>query len=180
MAERHPFFNWYRRILLFSLLAAMLFASEPPAVDARAFFTRADLLFAITMAVVIHCPKLWPVGLSVLFFYLRDIYLMLPLGLDSMLMVLILEFLKFWGHSIGDNYLREYAFIGGAILTLFVLRALIYLLTFQNSSEIPLLLLGGLATLLIYPVVSFSVSACFLQSRKPDESVLPFLSRAPR
>lgn len=115
-----------------------------------------DIILAVTLAWILRQPAAVPVVAIVFLFLLGDFLLQRPVGLWTLLAVLAVMALQNRRSALTEApFLVEMAVVSGVILAMIVAERVILWVLLTDQPSLGLVLMEGLATIVIYPIVVF-------------------------
>jgi len=161
----------YRSIYLGIGLAVIFFRILP--LDARTpGLPGPDIILSVTFAWVLRQPAAAPVAAILFLFLLGDFLLQRPVGLWTLLTLMAVTSLQNRRATLAEApFLLEMAVVSGAILAMILAERVILWVLLTDQPSLGLVLMEGLATIVIYPIVVF-VSKFLL-----GMDMLPFVDR---
>lgn len=113
-----------------------------------------DFILCLTLAWVLRQPMAVPVGLILLLMLLGDFLLQRPPGLWTALAIGASEYLRNRRAGIAETpFLFEWGMVAGCILAMVLGQRLILWVLLADQPSLGLVLMEGLATIVIYPLV---------------------------
>lgn len=113
-----------------------------------------DIILCVTLAWVLRQPAAVPIVLIAVVFLLADILLQRPMGLWTLLALLAAEALYNRRATLTEApFLVEMTIVAGVIPMMVVAERVILWLLMTDQPSLGLVLMEGLATIVIYPIV---------------------------
>ena len=115
-----------------------------------------DIILAITLAWILRQPAAVPIGAIVFLFLLGDFLLQQPVGLWTLLAVMAVMALDSRRITLTEaSFLVEMTIVAGVILAMIVAERVTLWVLLSDQPSLGLVLMEGLATIVIYPIVVF-------------------------
>ena len=115
-----------------------------------------DIILGVTLAWVLRQPAAVPITAIVFLFLLGDFLLQRPVGLWTLLAMMAVVALENRRSSLTEApFLVEMAVISGLVLAMIVAERVILWVLMTDQPSLGLVLMEGLATIVIYPIVVF-------------------------
>jgi rod shape-determining protein MreD len=115
-----------------------------------------DIILAVTLAWILRQPAAVPVAAILFLFLLGDFLLQRPVGLWTLLALMSVVALQNRRTTLTEApFLVEMAIVAGMILAMIVAERLILWVLLTDQPSLGLVLMEGLATIVIYPIVVF-------------------------
>lgn len=146
---------WGYRALYAGLVFLILFFALLPFGAGEGGWPGPDLVLCLTCAWVLRRPDYVPVWLLVPLLLLDDTLLMRPLGLWTLAVLLLTEYLRRRvDHTEAQTFYAEVGLVSGGILAVFVANHLMLLLLFAETPPLLGQALHALATIVFYPLTA--------------------------
>lgn len=115
-----------------------------------------DIILAVTLAWLLRQPAAVPIAAVVFLFLLGDFLLQRPAGLWTLLALVAIVALQNRRSTLAEvPFLVEMAVISGVILAMILAERVILWVLLTDQPNLGLVLMEGLATIVIYPIVVF-------------------------
>ena len=115
-----------------------------------------DIILAVTLAWVLRQPAAVPITAILFLFLLGDFLLQRPVGLWTLLTLLTVMALQSRRSTLAEApFLVEMAIVSGVILAMIVAERVTLWVLLTDQPSLGLVLMEGLATIVIYPIVVF-------------------------
>jgi len=115
-----------------------------------------DIILAVTLAWTLRQPAAVPIAAILFLFLLGDFLLQRPVGLWTLLALMAVVALQNRRATLTEApFLVEMATIAGIILAMILAQRLILWVLLTDQPSLGLILMEGLATIVIYPIVVF-------------------------
>ena len=115
-----------------------------------------DIILAVTLAWLLRQPAAVPITAILFLFLLGDFLLQRPVGLWTLLTLLTVMALQNRRATLAEApFLVEMAIVSGVILAMIVAERVILWVLLTDQPSLGLVLMEGLATIVIYPIVVF-------------------------
>ncbi|MEL6587443.1 MAG: rod shape-determining protein MreD [Pseudomonadota bacterium] len=161
---------WSFRLLYMGLGFLFLFFALLPFGPGEGGVPGPDLLFCLTIAWVLRRPDYVPVWLMVPLFLLDDALLMRPLGLWTLVVLLVAEYLRpRVDHSEAQTFGAEIVLATGCIIAAFVLNQAALALLLAEGPPLTGLILHLVATIAFYPLVALFSQLIGVRRLAPGE-----------
>lgn len=115
-----------------------------------------DIILAVTLAWMLRQPAAVPITAILFLFLLGDFLLQRPVGLWTLLTLLTVMALQSRRSTLAEApFLVEMAIVSGVILAMIVAERVTLWVLLTDQPSLGLVLMEGLATIVIYPIVVF-------------------------
>ena len=145
---------WTWRSLYIGLGLGVIFFRILPLETGTPGLPGPDIILGVTLAWVVRQPTAVPLWAIVFLFLLSDFLLQRPLGLWTLLALLGSEALRNRRAGLAEApFLVEMAMVSGIVLMMIVAERVILWVLMTDQPSLGLVLMEGLATIVIYPLV---------------------------
>ena len=115
-----------------------------------------DLIYCITIAWLLRREMFVPLVLIAVTFFASDIFFQRPLGLYTLLIVILTELFRFRQAAFREvSFGYEWVFVSGAFFGITILEKIVLLITVSPSIGWKILFSNAIATAIAYPIVVY-------------------------
>ena len=169
---------WNMRILFVLLFLLIIFIELLPVSLLPQSTSAPNIMVIAALVLVMRKPQYLPFWLVGLTFLFSDFLLSKPLGMETFLILLSTQFVRrnhHWFHEM--NFVLEWAIIALVLLTMVLVRELMFILTLSEGSSFFSWLRDLTLTILTYPLIVGCVNILF-QAWKSDDNPITVLGRS--
>lgn len=163
--------TWLGRAIYFAAAMAILFFDLLPLSFTPRLAPGPDIMFGLTLAVLLRRPEFAPPWLIALVFFMSDILLMRPPGLWTAIMLGVASLTRGQDDRFRERaFLLEWGYAAGIILAAMLAQRAILFVTLVPQIGTGMAMLHYLVTVAVYPLIVFFCYA-FLGIRKVTPGV---------
>lgn len=164
---------WRGRLIFTGCAGLLIFGALLPLGFEPTFTPSPDLLFSLTLAIVLRRPEFVPFWLLAPIFLLADILLMRPPGLWTAIVLLAAEFTRAQEYRFRDLVFPfEWGFIAAVIFLALLANRILLFIALVPLPGFGAVMLHFIVTIMVYPlVVFFCYSILRIRKVTPDVAV---------
>ena len=164
-----PLFKvWFYRLVFICLGFLILVINLVPIGFTSGYLTFPDFLFCLAVSWIFRRPNYVPVPMVVGIFLFQDILLGLPIGLGTVIMLAIIEYLRSRIEMVRyQSFFIEWGIVAISYFIFILIYQLMLIITFSQPSSLGALSFLFIETIIIYPAIVF-ISSQLLKVKSPQ------------